>query len=252
MWCGSSLSRLSRNWIAQIHDESEDAAAYSPVRRVSDKLRRTGAMRCGMAMAKGAGIFARSIIRRAAVFSGLARRGGISGARCARCNGHRHAFREVRGHGQACAILGTVGTERYCLPESDGLRSCIAPQRCLGTASKWLSKCTSGVWSHAGRGGDYDGSRSGRSRRSALVFREPPTEPTPWFTRLEAQLFIRRQRARARMRRLLFMTLRRARLPLLLKPKRAFFQRYFARQAGSRLGWAFPIMPVIGASKRLN
>src|SRR5260363_141675 len=81
MWCGSSLSRLSRNWIAQIHDESEDAAAYSPVRRVSDKLRRTGAMRCGMAMAKGAGIFARSIIRRAAVFSGLARRGGLSG-RC--------------------------------------------------------------------------------------------------------------------------------------------------------------------------
>src|SRR5260363_79158 len=54
------------------------------------------------------------------------------------------------------------------------------------------------------------------------------------------------------MRRLLFMTLRRARLPLLLKPKRAFFQRYFARQAGSRLGWAFPIMPVIGASKRLT
>src|SRR5260364_45711 len=83
MWCGSSRSRLSRNWIAQIHDESEDAAAYSPVRRVSDKLRRTGAMRCGMAMAKGAGIFARSIIRRAAVFSGLARRGGISGTRCA-------------------------------------------------------------------------------------------------------------------------------------------------------------------------
>src|SRR5260363_120744 len=79
MWCGSSLSRLSRNWIAQIHDESEDAAAYSPVRRVSDKLRRTGAMRCGMAMAKGAGIFARSIIRRAAVFSGLRAGAGFQG-----------------------------------------------------------------------------------------------------------------------------------------------------------------------------